>query len=130
MAGYRKERIEKQIRMIIADSLLKDIKDPRIGFVTVTEVKLNKDKSIAFTSVSIMGDQTEKKKTLKGLNSAKGYLQFKVGKAIKMRSTPKIVFQLDTTIETGAEILGTLGKIEKEEKKDILEESDITEQDS
>ena len=45
MSGYRKERLEKQIRMIIAETLLRDIKDPRIGFVTVTGVKLNKDKT-------------------------------------------------------------------------------------
>lgn len=104
--------------MIVADSLLKDIKDPRIGFVTVTDVKLNKDKSIAYTSVSIMGDQKIKKKSMIGLNSAKGFLQYRLGKTIKMRSTPKIVFQLDPSIESGAEIINTLNKI-KEERKDI-----------
>ena len=114
MSGYRKERLEKTIRMIVAESLIKDIKDPRIGFVTVTGVELNRDKTIATVSVSIMGDEKIKRKTLNGLNSAKGFFQFKIGKSIKTRNTPKIKFELDTTIDKSIEMEELFDKIEKE----------------
>jgi ribosome-binding factor A len=115
MPGFRKERLEKSIRMIIADALLKDVKDPRIGFVTVTGVNLNKDKSVATVSVSVLGDGKAKKNSMIGLNSAKGFFQFMVGKGIEMRNTPKVIFQLDSSIEYEANMLGTLDKIRKEE---------------
>jgi ribosome-binding factor A len=113
MPGYRKERLEKQIRMIVADALIKDIKDPRIGFVTVTNVKLNKDKSIAYVYISIMGDDKAKKKSMLGLKSASGFLQYKIGKEIKMRNTPKILIQSDSSIETGLDMAHTLDMLEK-----------------
>ena len=113
MPGYRKERIEKEIRMIVADALLKDIKDPRIGFVTVTGAKLNKDKSVAVVSVSVMGDDKSKKKSMMGLNSAKGFFQFKVGRGLQMRNTPKIIFELDTSIEDGVNMVNNIMKLEE-----------------
>lgn len=113
MPGYRKERLEKQIRMIVADALIKDIKDPRIGFVTVTNVKLNKDKSIAYVYISVMGDDKAKKKSMLGLKSASGFLQYKIGKEIKMRNTPKILIQPDSSIETGLDMAHTLDMLEK-----------------
>lgn len=123
MSGYRKERLEKMILMIIGDSLLKDVKDPRIGFVTVTDVELNKDKSVATVLVSIMGDDKTKQKTMTGLNSAKGYLQHAIGKNIQMRNTPKIRFLIDTSIEEGSEMVNILNNLE-EERKDKEEEED------
>jgi ribosome-binding factor A len=114
MAGYRKERIEKQIRMIIAESLIKEIKDPRIGFVTITDVELNKDKSHAVVSVSVLGDDKVKKKSMTGLNSAKGFFQHRIGKMIKIRNTPKIIFRLDPSIEGASEMINTLNRIEEE----------------
>ncbi|MBN2401434.1 MAG: 30S ribosome-binding factor RbfA [Spirochaetes bacterium] len=114
MPGYRKERLEKQIRMIVADALIKDIKDPRIGFVTVTGAKLNKDKSAVVVSVSVMGDEKSKNKSMIGLNSAKGFFQYKIGREMKMRNTPKIVFKLDSSIEYGVEMVNTITKIEEE----------------
>jgi ribosome-binding factor A len=114
MPGYRKERLEKMIRIIVADTLLKEVKDPRIGFATITDVKLSKDKSTAVVSVSVMGDETSKKKSMIGLNSAKGFFQFKIGKEIKIRNTPKIIFKLDTSIEEGVEMVNTIIKIEEE----------------
>jgi ribosome-binding factor A len=115
MPGYRKERLEKLIRMIVSDALLKDVKDPRIGFVTVTKVELNKDKSVAYVSVSVLGDEKAKKNSMIGLNSAKGYFQFKVGKGIEIRNTPKVVFKLDSSIEYESQMLGTLDKLNLEE---------------
>ncbi len=121
MPGFRKERIEKEIRMIVADALLKEVKDPRIGFVTVMGAKLNKDKSAVTVSVSVMGDDKSKKKSMIGLNSAKGFFQYKIGRELKMRNTPKIVFQLDSSIEEGVEMVNTIIQLEEERvKKELL----------
>ena len=67
-----------------------------------------------------MGDNKLKKKSMIGLNSARGFFQFKVGKGIKMRNTPKIKFQLDSSIEEGAEIIHTLDKLEQERVNDVI----------
>ncbi|MFH0975336.1 MAG: 30S ribosome-binding factor RbfA [Spirochaetota bacterium] len=134
MPGFRKERLEKMIKMIVADTLLKEVKDPRIGFATITDVKLNKDKSAAIVSVSVMGDDTAKKKSMIGLNSARGFFQFRIGKEIKLRNTPKIIFKLDSSIEEGVEMVYTINKLEEERiKKEALsnpEEEEEEEEDN
>jgi ribosome-binding factor A len=129
MPGFRKERLEKEIRVIVADALLKEIKDPRIGFVTVTGAKLNKDKSAVTVSVSVMGDEKSKKKSMMGLNSAKGFFQYKIGREMKMRNTPKILFQLDSSIEEGVNMVNTITKIEEERVKKELLSNPIEEED-
>jgi ribosome-binding factor A len=130
MPGFRKERIEKEIRMIVADALLKEVKDPRIGFVTVMGAKLNKDKSSVTVSVSVMGDDKSKKKSMIGLNSAKGFFQYKIGRELQMRNTPKIVFQLDSSIEEGVEMVNTIIQLEEERvKKELLSDRDEEEDD-
>jgi ribosome-binding factor A len=121
MPGFRKERLEKEIRMIVADSLLKEVKDPRIGFVTVMGAKLSKDKSAVTVSVSVMGDDKSKMKSMIGLNSAKGFFQYKIGRELKIRNTPKILFQLDSSIEEGVEMVNTIIQLEEERvKKELL----------
>ncbi len=117
MPGYRKERLEKEIRVIVADALLKEVKDPRIGFATVTKVKLNKDKTTVLIYVSVMGDEKTKKKSMIGLNSAKGFFQFKIGREMKIRNTPRIIFELDSSIEEGVNMVNTINKIEEERIK-------------
>ncbi len=129
MPGFRKERLEKQIRMIVAETLLKEVKDPRIGFVTVTDVKLNKDKSVATVSISILGDDKAKKNSMIGLNSAKGFFQYKLGKGIDMRNTPKVVFQLDSSIEYGVKMMDTLDKLEEARMNEDLSITQNNEED-
>lgn len=114
MAGYRKERLEHEIRKIIAEAFLREIKDPRIGFVTVTSVKLNKDLTVADVGISVMGDEKEKKLTLAGVESAAGYIQRLVGKEIKLRQTPKIRFFLDPSIEEGTRIVNIIENLNKD----------------
>ncbi len=111
MPAYRKERLEEAIKRIIADALLKEIKDPRIGFVTVTSVELNKDKSIADVYVSVLGGANSVRKTMIGLESASGKIKYLVGKGIKMRNTPKIRFFLDKSIEYASDMINLLDKL-------------------
>ncbi len=115
MAGYRKQKLEGEILRIIGDSLLKEIKDPRIGFATVTRVTINRDYTIADVGISVIGDEKEKRKSIAGLESAAGFIQHIVGKALKMRNTPRIRFHLDTSIEEGIRMVDVLNKLEEEE---------------
>lgn len=98
---------------VIAEAFLREIKDPRIGFVTVTGVKLNRDHTVAEVGISVIGDEKEKKLSLEGAQSAAPYIQHLVGKAIKLRVTPKIRFFLDASIEEGVRMVGIIDNLEK-----------------
>ncbi|MDY6967923.1 MAG: 30S ribosome-binding factor RbfA [Spirochaetota bacterium] len=117
MAGYRKERLEELIKRIIADALLTEVMDPRVGFVTVTMVKLSKDYSTADVFISVIGDERDKRNTMYGLKSAAGFLQYKIAKGIRLKSTPLIKFHLDLGIERGVEMGNILDKIEEERRQ-------------
>ncbi len=119
MTTHRRERLEEIIKRIIGDALLKDIKDPRIGFVTVVNVKLSRDYAAADVWISVLGDEEEKKKSLAGLESARNYVQFIVGKNIKLRNTPRLKFHLDTSIEEGVRLVNVIDNLEKGESGDI-----------
>jgi len=113
MAGYRKEKLEAEIRRVIADTFLKEIKDPRIGFLTVTGVKLSKDYTSARVGISVIGDERAKKLSLAGAESAAGYIQHIVGKAIRMRIVPRIIFHLDSSIEEGVRMVGLIDDLDR-----------------
>lgn len=122
MAGYRKQKIEEEIKRIIGDALLKEIKDPRIGFATVSSVSLNRDYTVADVGISIIGDESDKKKSMKGLISAENYIQFVIGKNMRLRNTPKVKFHLDTSIEEGVNMVAKLERLAKDEVADDEEE--------
>jgi len=115
MAGYRKQKLEAQIQRIVGDVLLTEIKDPRVGFVTVTGVNLSKDYSYADVMVSVIGDEKEVKKSLMGLESARKYIQYRVGKSIQLRVLPQIRFHIDTSIKEGVEMVARLEQIQKDQ---------------
>jgi ribosome-binding factor A len=118
MAGFRKEKLEEEIKRVVADTLLTEIKDPRIGFVTITKVVLSRDYAVADVGFSVIGADAEKKKSLMGLESAAGYFQHVVGRQIKLRNTPRIRFHLDTSIEEGVNMVNMLEKLERGDKID------------
>lgn len=108
MATYRKKKLEELIKRIVAEAFIREIKDPRIGFITVVRVELKKDYSVANVWVSVIGDESEKKLSLQGVQSASGFIQYIVGKSIRLRVTPQIRFHLDTSLEEGSRILGLI----------------------
>ncbi|MEJ5361029.1 MAG: 30S ribosome-binding factor RbfA [Spirochaetota bacterium] len=115
--GFRKQKLETQIKKLVGTLIVTEIKDPRIGFVTVTNVELSKDYAYADVYVSVLGDDNTKKKSLAGLQSARGFIQFRVGKALSIRTIPEIRFHLDTSIEEGVDMVNLLEKLEKESSK-------------
>ncbi|HEY3276496.1 MAG TPA: 30S ribosome-binding factor RbfA [Syntrophorhabdaceae bacterium] len=101
---YRKLRVQDQIREEVSSMIQRDIKDPGIGFVTIMEVKMSEDLKVAKIFCSVYGDDETKQKTLEALKRSKGYIRFLLGKRIKLRYTPELIFVLDKTFETAMKI--------------------------
>ncbi len=115
--SYRREKLEEQIHRIVSDLLIREIKDPRIGFATVTGVELAGDYSTAKIGISVLGDPRAMRKTLEGLKSATPYVQHRVGKSLGIRVTPKISFFLDSSLVEGVNMVDLLNKLEEKEIK-------------
>src|SRR6478736_4538158 len=104
MSGERMRRVDVAMRQVLGEALAQDVKDPRIGFVTVTDVKTSPDLRHARVYVSVLGTPQEQTDTIDGLESAHGFLQRKVAAQLRMKNTPELAFFLDETAETGARI--------------------------
>lgn len=113
----RAERVSDQMKQEIADILMRKIKDPRIGFVTVTDVDISDDLRNASVYVSVYGSDAEKQASLKGLRSASPYIRTELGKRMRMRYLPELLFRFDASVERGAHIMELLREIEEKEKK-------------
>jgi ribosome-binding factor A len=115
----RAERVSDQMKREIADILMRKIKDPRIGFVTVTDVEVADDLRNAKVFVSVYGKDEEKKASLQGLKSAGPFIRSELGKRMRMRFIPELLFRFDATVERGAHIMELLRSIEEgTDKKD------------
>ncbi|SMB95564.1 ribosome-binding factor A [Thermanaeromonas toyohensis ToBE] len=113
--SIRVERVAEQMKKEIAELLQDEIKDPRIGFVTVTDVELSSDMQHAKVYVSVYGDEEQKKQTLEALARATGFIRREIGRRIKLRLVPEIVFKYDESIERGDRIARLLSRIKAEE---------------
>ena len=91
VAGRRQERLAEQIRDEVAQMLVRELKDPRIGFTTVTRVELSPDLQHARVLVSVLGDAEAQQKTLEGLTSASGYLRHELAHRLRLRRAPEMV---------------------------------------
>jgi ribosome-binding factor A len=107
----RSERIGELILAEIADLIAREIKDPRIGFVTFTRVEMSDDLRHAKVFVSSFGAEAEKARTLQGLSSATGYMRRHLGRALHLRYTPELSFLLDDSLEHGAKIAQILRQL-------------------
>lgn len=97
----RPRRVAEQIQRELADLLRLEVKDPRVGMVTVTDVEVSNDYAHAKVFVSLLGDEARVKEALQGLQSAAGFLRSEVAKRIKLRVMPQLHFVHDTSIERG-----------------------------
>jgi len=106
----RAERVSDQMKQEIADILMRKIKDPRIGFVTVTDVEVADDLRNAKVFVSVLG--ADRAATLKGLESAAAFIRSELGRRMRMKFVPELLFRYDDSAERGAHIMELLHKIE------------------
>jgi ribosome-binding factor A len=114
MMGHRAERLAGLIKEELGKLLQTEIKDPRIGFASITKVKVSRDGSHAKVYVSVFGDKSQQESTMEGLESAKGFIRAELGKRIRNRHTPEIQFVADTSLEEGARIFSLLDEISSE----------------
>ena len=108
----RIEKLQELIKQEMSKMLLTDLKDPRIGFVTVTDVEMTGDLREAKIYVSVMGGAEQVKSSLEGLNSALGFIRREIGQRVRLRFTPEISFALDTSLDYGDHIQKLLLQVE------------------
>ncbi len=109
--SYRIARINETIKEIIGELLLGSIKDPRVGLVTITAVRVSSDMTSAKVHYSVMGDEEVRKETHKGLESAKNFMRKSVGDGLKMRNSPELRFVYDDSLDKAEAIDETLKEV-------------------
>lgn len=114
---YRIERINGTIREILSDLVLNQLKDPRIGLVTITEVRVANDMTVAKVYYSVMGDEAERKETHKGLVSARYFMRKTIAAELKLRTAPELRFVYDDTLERSIAIEQALRETRTETKE-------------
>jgi len=95
----RSQRLGQLIQHELAKLLVNDVKDPRVGFATVTEVRTAADLAQARAFVSILGDDAQRSETMKGLDKARGFLRRELAQRLRLRQVPELVFELDDTLD-------------------------------
>ncbi len=96
---HRKERVSSLILREVSEIIERDLQDPRLGFVTVTGVKITSDLRHATIFITVHGTEEERKETLAVLNSARGYIRREFGRRVRLKYTPEIDFEYDNTFE-------------------------------
>jgi ribosome-binding factor A len=99
MSSARMRRVDEAIRQVIGDALAGELKDPRVGFVTVTDVRTSADISHARVYVSVLGDDAQREQSLEGLRSAHGFLQRRIASELAFKRTPTLEFTYDDTTD-------------------------------
>lgn len=117
MAVPRTERIAGAIKKEVSDLLVREIRDPRIGFASITDVEVSGDLRLVKIFVSVLGDEQQKRDTMEGLESAKGLIRSAIGKRVQLRYTPDVVIKLDESIARGARINAILREVDPDGSK-------------
>jgi ribosome-binding factor A len=113
----RQRRVNEAIREVLSDAL-PTLKDPRIGFVTVTGVEVTSDLKYATVYVSVLGAERERERTLEGLAAAHGVLQSHVARELHLRRTPVLAFAYDPSIERGVRLTQMIDELAPETPDD------------
>ncbi len=116
LQGRRTNRLGHQIRVELAELISREVKDPRIGFATVTRVELSADLHHARVFVSVMGSAEEQKNSLEGLASAAGFLRHEIGQRLALRRSPELTFVLDEGAEASEKIEALLQQLHESAK--------------
>lgn len=113
MSNIRANRVAEQIKIEISDIINNKIKDPRIGFLTITDVEVTGDLQQAKIFFSVLGDEEEREESLLGLNKANGFIRSEIGRRIHLRKVPEIIFEYDVAHEYGNHIDALLRDLEE-----------------
>jgi ribosome-binding factor A len=113
----RRRRVDEAIKQVLSDAI-PSLKDPRIGFVTVTGVEATKDFAYAKVFVSVLGNDAERVRTLDGLTAAHGVLQAQIARELRLRRTPVLTFEYDPTVERGVRLTQMIDELAPEDSDD------------
>ncbi len=111
MTADRMRRVDEAMREVLSDAITAEIKDPRVGFVTVTAVETSADLRHARVYVSVLGSDEETAEALRALRHASGYLRRELGDRVRVRRLPTLDFRLDPSIARGARVIQLLREI-------------------
>lgn len=110
----RTERLQEFIKEQVSEIIQQHVRDPRIGFVSITDVEVSADLRHAKIFVSVLGDEDAKTASMAGLESAVKFIRGELGRRLQMRYTPEIMFRLDTSIERGSRVVSLLRDVTRE----------------
>lgn len=116
MAKVRTNRVAEQIKKELGIVIQREMKDPRIGFITVTGVEVTNDLSQAKIYISVLGSDEQRQESIKALEKAQGFLRSEIGSRIQMRHVPELIFKLDHSIEYGNKIESIISKLKSGEE--------------
>ena len=114
--SHRQEKLGELIAVELSDLMRTRLKDPRVGFASITHVEVSGDLRHAKIFVSVMGSPEDQAATMKGLKHAAGYLRHELAERITLRYMPELVFKLDTSIAEGAKVLELIRQNEQEQR--------------
>ncbi|MCK6480300.1 MAG: 30S ribosome-binding factor RbfA [Planctomycetaceae bacterium] len=118
----RLRRLTEVIRQRVSRAILQELKDPRLGFITVTQVKLAKDLTSAVIFWSIIGTEGDRSKTAHALDDARGYLQSAVAKEMGTRVTPRLTMRYDPSLAKAQKVYDLLAKLRRERGESVLDQ--------
>ncbi len=113
----RMRRVNESVRAVLAETVA-ELKDPRIGFVTITGVETSPDLRHATVFVSVLGSERKRAKTLEGLEAAHGVLQARLGRELRMKRTPQLTFHYDRSVEEGVRMSRLIDELVTDEDDD------------
>lgn len=110
----RPEQVGEIVRQVLAETITRELRDPRVGLVTITRVAVSGDLSHAQVYVMAQGEEADRQKAIEGLGSAAGFLRTKIAKALSTRTIPELHFELDRGLEHAARINAMLADLKRE----------------
>jgi ribosome-binding factor A len=110
----RDGHLEETLRRIVASALDLEVEDPRVGYVTVSEVRLNRDRTVAQVFYTVLGGEEERRTSLEGLKRCRGYLRQIIGDQIRMRTVPELRFIYDDSLDRSFRVEEVLDRIAAE----------------
>ncbi|MFH1737038.1 MAG: 30S ribosome-binding factor RbfA [Actinomycetota bacterium] len=116
--SVRTERLAETLREVIMDIIQKDLKDPAIGIASVTHIRVSPDLKHAWISLSVFGDDQTKEDTLKAFAKASGHIRSELGKRVRLRYLPELVFTVDEGIEQSFKVAEILRGIKRENREE------------
>jgi ribosome-binding factor A len=116
MASTRQRRVQEKLVQEISEIVRREIKDPRVGFVTITDAEVSPDLRHARIFFSVLGDQEARQETTKALNRAAGFVRSEFAHRAQMRFVPEIRFEFDPSVERGARISELLAQVRQDDE--------------